>query len=151
MYPGLIQPTVISLRPGATSPREDAFLAQQEMNNTQTNLIKLGGKRCKSNKYRNRKRRGGGNVVVPQFQMPYTPTGTTTPNGIIADTSKNSMQRVAWSANDSEAASLKGGSRRRCRKGGNPDWNWGCYSGGKTYRKHKKHNRKSRKSRKCRR
>jgi hypothetical protein len=48
---------------------------------------------------------------------------------------------------------LKGGSRRK-RKGGNPDWIWGCYSGGKkrktrtNKRKIKKHRKKTRRNKK---
>lgn len=148
MYPGLIQPTVTSLRPGATSPRDDAYLAQKEMNATQNNVIRFGGK-----KRTNKNRRGGSTstVVVPQFQMLYTPAGGSDPNPMIANALHNSMQSAAWSANDNQAASLNGGSRRRRKKGGNPNWKWGCYSGGKKHRTHHKNKKCNRKTRKCRR
>ena len=136
MYPGLIQPTVNSLRPGATSPRDDAYLSQIEMNNTQNNANKLGG--------------ATNAVPVPQFQLLYKPTGGVNPNSITAETSKNSMQSNAWSVDDSKAATLNGGTRRRRKKGGNPNWKWGCYSGGKrrrTNRKTRKHKRTTKKGR----
>jgi len=46
---------------------------------------------------------------------------------------------------------MGGSRRRRSRKGGNPDWLWGCMSGGKKRsRKNTKRSRKNRKSRKHR-
>jgi hypothetical protein len=43
-------------------------------------------------------------------------------------------------------ATKTGGSRRR--NGGNPNWLWGCMSGGKKYTRKSRKNKKSRKSRK---
>ena len=34
--------------------------------------------------------------------------------------------------------------------GGNPDWSWGCYSGGKHHRKTKKHRKSKKRHRKSR-
>ena len=65
------------------------------------------------------------------------------------DWEKPSQRLRAGNAKYDAYASVKGGSRRR--KGGNPDWNWGCMSGGKK-RKSRKHSRrnKHKKSRKSR-
>ena len=124
------------------------------MNNYQNSLIKsTGGKRR-----RNRKSRGGA-VTVPQFNMSYKPTGGPgqTPNDVIKNISQTSTQGKANSVFDNEvygegypkSQAMKGGKRKtrkqrsrksktrkmktrktRRNKGGNPDWKWGCYSGG---------------------
>jgi hypothetical protein len=66
----------------------------------------------------------------------------------MAGNAKTSTQMATNSAGDHNAKKM-GGSRRK-RKGGNPDWVWGCFSGGKKYsRKHRK-SRKHKKSRKHR-
>ena len=41
--------------------------------------------------------------------------------------------------------------RRRYKKGGNPDWVWGCYSGGKRHTKRRGNSRRTRRSRTYRR
>jgi hypothetical protein len=84
--------------------------------------------------------------------MPYTVTnGTGTgPNSQIqAGLTTSTQMGTSGNAKYDAYASVKGGSRRR--KGGNPDWNWGCMSGGKK-RKSRKHSRrnKHKKSRKSR-
>lgn len=139
--PGLIQPTMASFPPGAGNARDAAILSQQQMNNRQANLTS-GGKR--------RKYRGGQQVAVPQFQMQYAPRGGpgTNPNDQIQNMSSTSMQSTSWSANDSYATKM--GGKRKSRKGGNSDWKWGCYSGGRRRTKKfhsKKHHKKSRRSR----
>lgn len=141
--PGLIQPTLAPLPPGAGNPRSAAIIEQQNANDKLARLNSVGGKR-------KRKYKGGADMVaVPQFQMQYTPTGGpgSTPNNIIATTTQNNMQSVANSVDDSKAT-IKGGTRRRYKKGGNPDWIWGCYSGGKTHTKRKRNSRRSRKQQK---
>jgi hypothetical protein len=47
-------------------------------------------------------------------------------------------------AKDSRFIMRGGTTRKRHKKGGNPDWIWGCYSGGKrhTTRGHNKRKRK---------
>jgi hypothetical protein len=106
--PGLIQPTMASFTPGAGNPRDSALLAQQQMNAKQLSLnSSVGG--------RKRRYRGGADTVaVPQFQMPYTPTGGpgTNPNEQISGLSSTNMQSTSWAANDNLAAK-KGGSRKR--------------------------------------
>ena len=141
--PGLITPTVKSM-PAATA-RLSAIQQQQDMNDYQNALINsTGGKR--------RRKRKGGSVTVPQFQMKYTPVGGPgqTPNDIIKTLTQISTQAAAnrvYDKNVYDAGyknSHKGGKRktrkhtkkhtrkhtRRSRKGGNSDWKWGCYSGG---------------------
>ena len=64
--------------------------------------------------------------------------------------SQTSTQMAANSALDNGATKMRGYSRRRrSRKGGNPDWVWGCLSGGKKRtRKMSKKNKKSIRNRK---
>ena len=140
---GLMLPTSKSFLPGAGNPRDSAMMSQQQMNQTQNNLNKtVGGKRSKYSK-------GGANtngeVVVPQFQMQYTPQGGhgSNPNDQITNISSTSMQTTAWKANDNLATKM-GGSYLKKKRGGNTNWIWNCYSGGKKtkrntkYRKYKK-------------
>ena len=146
--PGLIQPTVASLPPGSSNPRDAAIVQQQNANAKQLsiNQISSGGRR-------HRRFRGGSDAVpVPQFQMQYTPTGGpgSSPNNIIADSSQTSMQSTANAVSDNQATKM-GGSRRRCKKGGNSDWIWGCYSGGKRGTKRRRTRKNKRKSRRHRR
>jgi len=139
--PGYIQPTLAPLPPGSGNPRDAAIVQQQNSNDKLARLNAVGGRR-------KRKYRGGADAVaVPQFQMQYTPTGGpgSSPNDIIATGTQNNMQSVANSVDDSKAA-LTGGTRRRYKKGGNPDWIWGCYSGGRRRTKRRTSNRRSRKN-----
>ena len=113
--PGLIQPTVASLPPGSSNPRDAAIVQQQNANAKQLsiNQISSGGRR------RRRFRGGSDPIPVPQFQMQYTPTGGpgSSPNNIIADSSQTSMQSNANSVSDNQATKM--GGSRRCKKGGN--------------------------------
>ena len=89
-------------------------------------------------------------IAVPQFQMQYSdqsgPGGS--PNNQVQQNSKISTQQNANAVYD-KAALTKGGKRkRRTRKGGNADWKWGCYSGGK--KKSKTRRRPRRKTRRRR-
>lgn len=141
---GLMLPTSISYVPGAGNPRDSALLSQQQMNQSQNNLNKtVGGKK-------KRRFRGGNNtntVAVPQFQMQYTPQGGpgTNPNDQIANMSSTSMQSSAWKADDNLATKM-GGTRRK-KRGGNSNWNWGCYSGGKKNKSRRKRRKTRRYSR----
>jgi hypothetical protein len=142
-----------SFTPGAGNPRDSAILAQQNMNSKQASLnASVGGKRKK----RSRKMfRGGSNQVnVPQFPMGYVPQGgpNTNPNDQIRANSSTSMQSRAWAADDHLATKMGGSinmrrrpklTRTRSIKGGyNPNWSWGCYSGGKKTRKNRRHRKK---------
>jgi hypothetical protein len=134
---GIIPITQQSFASGTGSARDSAIQQQAIMNQKQT-LINQAGQ--------GRKRRGGANqLAVPQFQMQYTPTGGpgTNPNDQIAQGSATYTQSNANSKFDNEATKM--GGRRRCRKGGNPDWLWGCYSGGKSRRRRSRKTRRHRK------
>ena len=99
---------------------------------------------------RRRHKMGGASVVVPIIKPIYVQQ-----NGPGTDTTSQqaegqslSMQSIANSIYDKQATKM-GGSRRRYKKGGNPDWVWGCYSGGKSpryrtrrYRSKSKNNKK---------
>jgi hypothetical protein len=145
----------------AGNPRDSAMLS---MNNNsqlqaQANNSLSGGRLRKRKSYR-----GGEAIAVQQYQMLYEPQGGpgTNPNNIIAKSAQTSTQGAANAALD-KGATITGGSkhsghkhsghkrsgskRRRSRKGGNPDWLWGCMSGGK---KRSRKNTKRRKSRKYR-
>lgn len=162
--PGLMLPTQKSYTPGAGNPRDSAMMATQQMNNKQASLnaAASGGSR--------RRIKGGAApttttssstssttsnnapVVVPQMKMQYTPQGGpgSNPNDQIKSNSSTSMQSASWAANDKQATKM-GGSRKKYKKhkGGNADWKWGCYSGGKkkrTRRRLKKNNKKSKRN-----
>jgi len=145
--PGMVYPTQKGYQPGAGNPRDSAMQQMAATNAKQANLnAAVGG---------SRRKRGGGSVVVPQVPTLYTPTGGpgSDPNSQITGNMKTSTQGTANAAFDKDATS-KGGSRRKGKgkgkNGGNPNWLWGCYSGGKKSRRSRK-TKKSRKSRKNRR
>ncbi len=129
---GYITPTTTSFPNGAGNPRDASVSMGQQMNAKQSSINAIGGRRRRK---RNTKR--GGGVAAPQYQMSYTPTGGpgTNPNDQIAGMTSTSMQSTAWKVNDSKATSMSGG---------NPNWNWGCYSGGLKRKKTTCHKRKRR-------
>jgi hypothetical protein len=141
--PGLIQPTVLSLPAGATGPH-DAAKAMNDANN-----LKLHNINQMSAGRRRRRHRGGDNsqVTVPVIKPIYT-----SQNGPGTDTTAQqaqgqsiNMQSTANKVFDNQATKM-GGSRRR-KRGGNADWLWGCYSGGRRRthrRKTRKHKKKTR-------
>jgi hypothetical protein len=133
--PGLKLPTQIGMISG--NPRDSAIASQNQVNQKQTNLGNaVGGKK--------NKKKGGtssssnNSIIVPQFTMPYQPTGGPgqDPNSIIQQNSQTSTQASANAVYDNYATQ-KGGKTKK-RRGGSSKYNWGCYSGGN--RKHK-HNR----------
>jgi len=134
--PGMSYPTMQAMPAG--NPRDSAIANSAAMNAKQNsaNQMTAGAK----------KRRIGGAVTVPQFTVPYKSTGGPgqDPNSLIASNSQTSTQGAAYSEFDKNAV---GGSRRR-KRGGNPNWNWGCSSGGGKKRKTRTHKRKTRKHRK---
>ncbi len=154
-YPGIMPITQTSFANGTGNARDSAAQSQIDMNNRQQMINQAGQGRQRRNR-RHQKRKGGATassnqVAVPQFQMQYTPTGGpgTNPNDQIAAVSSTGMQTAAWSVNDNQASNMSGG--RKFRKGGNADWVWGCYSGGKTKRRNsrktRRHRNKSRRHR----
>lgn len=153
--PGLILPTVKALPAGAGNPRDAAIMMQQQNASTQQALNKSVGGRGKRHPHK-RWGRGGstGQVAVPQMSVPYPTTGGPgqNPNAIIASNSSTSMQSVENAKMDNYATQMpktKGGSRRK--RGGNPDWNWGCKSGGKSGGKTKRRSSRRKHSKKTKR
>lgn len=147
--PGLQQPQISSYTPGAGNPRDSAMMANQNMNSKQANLINSVGGR------RRRHFRGGNSnpatIIVPQMKLQYTPqNGNTDPNTQIKGLSSTGTQGAANKVYDNQATKM-GGSRRRSRRGGNMDWVWGCYSGGKRRTKHNKSRKHKKRTRRHRR
>jgi hypothetical protein len=146
--PGMVYPTQKGMV--GSNPADSARLAavNKSQSQAQANALMAGGKMRK-------RRHQGGAVVVPQYQMLYDPQGGngTNPNNQIQGNAQTSTQMAANSVYDQQATQA-GGSKRR--KGGNPNWLWGCMSGGKkktrkSNRKHSKRTRKHRRSHKHRR
>lgn len=153
--PGLMFPTQKGFPPGAGNSRDASIQNMKSNSELQTlaNNSLSGGTLRKRKSYR-RYKGGDANstIVVPQLQMPYEPQGGpgTNPNNQIQENARISTQMAANSALDSGATKMGGTRHRRSRKGGNPDWLWGCMSGGKKCSR-KKLTKKCRKTRKSRR
>ena len=132
--PGVIYPTVQSTSAG--NPR-DAVIAHRNAINVQQN---------NANRMTAGSKKKGGAVTVGVPQVSYTPTGGPgqDPTSITKMNAQYGSQSSANAEFDKNA--LTGGSRRK-RNGGNPDWIWGCFSGGKK-RKTRTNKRKTRKHRK---
>jgi len=153
--PGLMLPTQKSYTPGAGNPRDSAMMSIQNMNNKQANL-----NASVSGGSRRRKRVGGAapqKIEAPQIPMLYQPQGGngTNPNNQIASNSSRSMQSTSWAANDNQATIVTppakiGGTRRKKRGGVNPNWSWGCYSGGRKRSYRNKNNKMDKKKSKRR-
>ena len=140
--PGLINPTVNSYPPGANSPATAAKLITDSNNQKLQNINQMAAGS------RRRKRGGAGEITVPVIKPIYAQQ-----NGPGTDTTSQqaqgqsiSMQSTANNVYDNQATKM-GGSRRKYKRGGNPDWIWGCYSGGRRRthrRKTRKHKKKTR-------
>lgn len=145
MSSGIVYPTRTGMSHGTA--RESAFQNSQSANSRQVmaNSMAAGSKKKKNY------RRGGGQNV-PQVQVLYTPAGGTgtDPNSQIKYNTSTLMQTHANKQYDSSATKM-GGSRKK--RGGNPNWNWPCSSGGKrrSTKKRTKRTRKSKKTRRARR
>ena len=152
--PGVINPTTIG--PLGGTPRESAMIARANANNFQNTANAMSG-----GKYRRFK--GGNGIAVAQFNLPYPEQNGpgTGINNQVQDLNKISTQGAANSAMDNLATVKTGGFAINKKKafshkknsnsrmaGGNPDWTWPCYSGGKHHRKTRRNCRKSRKSKK---
>jgi hypothetical protein len=139
--PGLIQPTVNSYPAGANSPATAAKLINDANNLKLQNINQMA-----AGSRRRRKLGGGDSVAVPIIKPIYIQQ-----NGPGTDTTSQqaqgqslSMQSTANSIYDKQATKM-GGSRRRYKKGGNPDWVWGCSSGGRRRRTHRAKSKKNKK------
>jgi len=139
---GITLPTQKAMLAG--NPRDSAIASMNNASQSQANANKLAGGR--------RKRYRGGAIAAPQMQMLYTPQGGpgTNPNDQMKSNAVTQSQTNANRVYDKDA--MKSGGSRRKRRGGNPDWLWGCMSGGKkcSKRRRNKTYKKSRKSRKNR-
>lgn len=141
--PGLIQPTVKSYPEGANSPASAGKVIHQ---NNGLRLHNINGLSAGS---RRRKRGGGDDVHVPFLKPMYESQNGQEADPVAQQAQGQSinMQSTANNVYDDQATKM-GGSRRR--RGGNPDWSWGCYNGGRRRtkrRKTKKHKKKTRRHR----
>jgi hypothetical protein len=124
-----LPPLTIQARNGGT-PGEANFNTLQQRNLSQANANgAIGG---------SKKKKGGALTVV---QVPGDTSGA---NGVLTKVAGTSAQNQQDAIYDN-LATQKGG--KRGKKGGNPDWLWGCYSGGKK-RKSRTNKRKTRRHRK---
>jgi hypothetical protein len=139
--PGMIYPEQKGMI--GSTPAQSAMLNGNNKAESQANANRLmAGGRIKR-RYR------GGAVTVPQF--PNSNSSSSDTNKLIAGNSQTATQMSENSKYDASATKM-GGSRRK--RGGNPNWVWGCMSGGKRKsksRKSKSRKSKSRKSRKSKR
>ena len=150
---GMIYPTIKG--PLAGTPRDSAMenMKQNAQLQAQASSALSGGR------HRKRKSYGGGDTLLaPQAILLYPEINGpgTGVNSQMQGNAQISTQMAANSALDKVGGSKRRGSKknvskRRSRKGGNPDWLWGCMSGGK--KRSRKAGRKGRtiKSRKSRR
>ena len=139
--PGLLLPTVQA--PLAGTPGASAMAARNNQSAQQSALSNAVGGFKKMRRGANKMNRGankrGGTITVPQM-----PGDTSGANAVIAQSAQHSTQGAANAQYDA-AAMKQGGTRRK--KGGNPNWSWGCSSGGRSKRRTNK--RRTRKTR-CR-
>ena len=132
----------------AGNPKDSAMAAGNQAAINQTNLIKAtsGGNRNRNRNKKSKQNKFGGasgEVVVPQYQMQYTPTGAggQNPNDIIKQNAGVSVQGAENAKYDNLAK--VGGSKKR--RGGS--LKWGCYSGGRKKTKNKIYKKKTYKKR----
>lgn len=126
--------------PGMYYPQTSGMLAGNPRDSSMQLMNATNMKQASLNSAVGGKRKNGGAIVVPQFQTLYQ-TGPNGPNQIIASNLATSTQSRANAVGDA-AALQKGGYKNK--KGGNSDWIWGCYSGGKKYKtKRSKHLKKT--------
>ena len=147
----VIYPTIKG--PLAGTPRDSAMenMKQNAQLQAQASSALSGGR------HRKRKAYGGGDTLVaPQANLLYPEINGpgTGVNSQMQGNAQTSTQAAANAALDNGATQIGGskrrGSRRRSRKGGNPDWLWGCMSGGKKRSRKAGRKRRTRKSRKSR-
>jgi hypothetical protein len=157
--PGMLIPTQQAFLAG--NPRDSA-IAQGNASNLKLQALQSIGGRGR----RLRKRRGGANtpIPVPQFSMQYTPQGGPgqDPNSIIQQNAAVGTQSAANAVYDKYATQMGGYYNNMNMNMNTNQYQWGCYSGGRKYKKScrtkiskkkrtQRHSaRKSRKSRKSR-
>jgi len=118
------------------SPAQAAYNDRHQQKTQQAELIKKtsGGS----------KKKKGGAITVPTVQPMYKEVSG--PGGTVTDTQVNTASSSANSTAQAKYDSQLGGGKRG-KKGGNPNWLWGCYSGGKK-RKTRTNKRNTRRYRK---
>jgi hypothetical protein len=156
--PGMLLPTQQGFLAG--NPRDSA-IAQGNAADLKLQALRSIGGRGR----RLRKRRGGSaaTIPVPQFSMQYTPQGGPgqDPNSIIQQNAAVGTQSAANAVYDKYATQMGGYYNNMNMNMNTNQYQWGCYSGGKKYRKstvkkskkrrtrrNKSGNRKSRKNKK---
>ena len=145
---GMMYPTIKG--PLAGTPRDSAMenMKQNAQLQAQASSALSGGR------HRKRKAYGGGDTLVaPQANLLYPEINGpgTGVNSQMQGNAQTSTQMAANAALDKVGGSKRRGSRRRSIKGGNPDWLWGCMSGGKKRSRKAGRKRRTSKSRKSRR
>ena len=120
---GMMYPTQKGMLAG--TPRDSAMQSMKQNSQLQAQAsTALSGGRL-----RKRKAYGGGDTLTaPQFSMPYPETSGngTGVNSQVEKMTITSTQGAANASLDNGATKMGGRRRRRSRKGGNPDWVWGC-------------------------
>ena len=117
------------------SPAQAAYNDRQQQQLSQAHAIRaLAGGSMKKK---------GGAITVSTVQPMYKDVSG--PGGTVTDTQVNTARSSADSTAQAKYDKLGGG--KRGKKGGNPNWLWGCYSGGKK-RKTRTNKRKTRRYRK---
>lgn len=145
---GMIYPTIKG--PLAGTPRDSAMenMKQNAQLQAQASSALSGGRHRKHKAYG-----GGDTLVAPQASLLYQEINGngTGVNSQMQGNAQTSTQMAANSALDKVGGSKRrGSSKRRSRKGGNPDWLWGCMSGGKKRSRKAGRKRTTNKSRKSR-
>jgi hypothetical protein len=145
---GMIYPTLKASVAG--TPRDSAIHSM----NSNAQLQAQANNALSGGRHRKRKAYGGGDTLTaPQVTLLYPEVSGpgTGINSQIQANAQTSTQGFANAALDKGATTMGGTRRRRrSRKGGNPDWLWGCMSGGKKRTSKVGRKRKSRKSRRSR-
>lgn len=111
---GLAPPTIQG-RTG--SPQEAAYnnMTQKNLSQANANAATAGGS----------KKKKGGAITVPQ--VPGDTSGANAVSTKLYGTSAQGQENAKYD----NLSAQQGGSRKRSKRGGNTDWLWGCYSGGK--------------------
>ena len=143
--PGMLLPTQQGMIAG--NPRDSAIAQGNAANLKLQALQSIGGRGR-----RLRKTHGGANTIpVPQFTMQYTPQGGPgqDPNSIIQQNALIGTQGAANSVYDKYATQMGGYYNNNMNMNMNTNqYQWGCYSGGKKYKKSgKRMNKKKRTTR----
>ena len=129
--PGMLLPTMQGMVEG--NPRDSAIAAGNAANMKLQALQSIGGRGR-----RLKKTRGGANTIpVPQFTMQYTPQGGPgqDPNSIIQQNALVGTQGAANSVYDKYATQMGGYYNNLDMNMNTNQYQWGCYSGGKKYKK----------------